>query len=228
MRLLLAEDEKEMSDALVAILTHAQYSVDAVYNGRDALDYLEVGDYDGAILDVMMPEMDGFTVLKNIRGAGNTVPVLMLTAKSEIDDRVYGLDAGADDYLTKPFAMKELLARVRAITRRTTDATSSVFSFGNVTLDSTSYTLEAPGGSEHLPGKEYQLMELFLSNPRQVISTERIMEKVWGYESDTEINVVWVTISGLRKKLNSLGADIEIKAKRGQGYYLEEKVTKHE
>lgn len=228
MRLLLAEDEKEMSDALVAILTHAQYSVDAVYNGRDALDYLEVGDYDGAILDVMMPEMDGFTVLKNIRGAGNTVPVLMLTAKSEIDDRVYGLDAGADDYLTKPFAMKELLARVRAITRRTTDAISSVFSFGNVTLDSTSYTLEAPGGSEHLPGKEYQLMELFLSNPRQVISTERIMEKVWGYESDTEINVVWVTISGLRKKLNSLGADIEIKAKRGQGYYLEEKVTKHE
>ncbi|MBR1873308.1 MAG: response regulator transcription factor [Eubacterium sp.] len=228
MRLLLAEDEKEMSDALVAILTHAQYSVDAVYNGRDALDYLEVGDYDGAILDVMMPEMDGFTVLKNIRGAGNTVPVLMLTAKSEIDDRVYGLDAGADDYLTKPFAMKELLARVRAITRRTTDATSSVFGFGNVTLDSTSYTLEAPGGSEHLPGKEYQLMELFLSNPRQVISTERIMEKVWGYESDTEINVVWVTISGLRKKLNSLGADIEIKAKRGQGYYLEEKVTKHE
>ncbi len=228
MRLLLAEDEKEMSDALVAILTHAQYSVDAVYNGRDALDYLEVGDYDGAILDVMMPEMDGFTVLKNIRGAGNTVPVLMLTAKSEIDDRVYGLDAGADDYLTKPFAMKELLARVRAITRRTTDATSSVFSFGNVTLDSTSYTLEAPGGSEHLPGKEYQLMELFLSNPRQVISTERIVEKVWGYESDTEINVVWVTISGLRKKLNSLGADIEIKAKRGQGYYLEEKVTKHE
>lgn len=228
MRLLLAEDEKEMSDALVAILTHAQYSVDAVYNGRDALDYLEVGDYDGAILDVMMPEMDGFTVLKNIRGAGNTVPVLMLTAKSEIDDRVYGLDAGADDYLTKPFAMKELLARVRAITRRTTDATSSVFGFGNVTLDSTSYTLEAPGGSEHLPGKEYQLMELFLSNPHQVISTERIMEKVWGYESDTEINVVWVTISGLRKKLNSLGADIEIKAKRGQGYYLEEKVTKHE
>ena len=228
MRLLLAEDEKEMSDALVAILTHAQYSVDAVYNGRDALDYLEVGDYDGAILDVMMPEMDGFTVLKNIRGAGNTVPVLMLTAKSEIDDRVYGLDAGADDYLTKPFAMKELLARVRAITRRTTDATSSVFGFGNVTLDSTSYTLEAPGGSEHLPGKEYQLMELFVLNPRQVISTERIMEKVWGYESDTEINVVWVTISGLRKKLNSLGADIEIKAKRGQGYYLEETVTQHE
>ena len=222
MRILLAEDERELSDALVAILTHDRYAVDAVYNGRDALDYLSVGDYDGAILDVMMPEMDGFTVLKKIREQGNAVPVLILTAKSEIDDRVYGLDAGADDYLTKPFAMKELLARVRAVTRRTTEATSARLSYGNVTLDSTTYVLETPSGQEHLPGKEYQLMELFLSNPRQVISTERIMERVWGYESEAEINTVWVTISGLRKKLYALKADIEIRAKRGQGYYLEE------
>ena len=223
MRLLLAEDEKELSDALVAILTHAQYAVDAVYNGRDALDYIEVGEYDGAILDVMMPEMDGFTVLKKLREQGNDIPVLILTAKSEIDDRVYGLDAGADDYLTKPFAMKELLARVRAITRRVNEAVSAEYKFGNVILDSATYVLTTPSSSEHLPGKEYQLMELFLANPHQVISTERIMERVWGYESETEINVVWVTISGLRKKLTSMGADIEIKAKRGQGYYLEEK-----
>ncbi len=223
MRLLLAEDERELSDALVAILSHAQYSVDAVYNGRDALDYIEVGDYDGAILDVMMPEMDGFTVLKKLREQGNDIPVLILTAKSEVDDRVYGLDAGADDYLTKPFAMKELLARVRAITRRVTEAVSSEYKFGNVTLDSATYVLTTPTASDHLPGKEYQLMELFLANPHQVISTERIMERVWGYESETEINVVWVTISGLRKRLASMGADIEIRAKRGQGYYLEEK-----
>ncbi|MBO6108655.1 MAG: response regulator transcription factor, partial [Eubacterium sp.] len=169
------------------------------------------------------PEMDGFTVVKKIRDLGIDVPVLMLTARSEVDDRVHGLDVGADDYLTKPFAMKEPLARVRAITRRGTEVTSAELKFGNTVLDMTSYVLTAPGGSEHLPGKEYQLMELFLSNPHQVISTERIMERVWGYESETEINVVWVTISGLRKRLASLGADIEIKAKRGQGYYLEEK-----
>lgn len=223
MRLLLAEDEKELSDALVAILTHAQYAVDAVYNGRDALEYIEVGEYDGAILDVMMPEMDGFTVLKKLREQGNDIPVLILTARSEIDDRVYGLDAGADDYLTKPFAMKELLARVRSITRRVTEAVSSEYKFGNVVLDSATYVLTTPGASEHLPGKEYQLMELFLANPHQVISTERIMERVWGYETETEINVVWVTISGLRKRLAAMGADIEIRAKRGQGYYLEEK-----
>ncbi|MBO4396056.1 MAG: response regulator transcription factor [Eubacterium sp.] len=223
MRILLAEDERELSDALVAMLEHAQYAVDAVYNGRDALDYLEVGEYDGAILDVMMPEMDGFTVVKKLRDQGNAVPVLILTAKSEVDDRVFGLDAGADDYLTKPFAMKELLARVRSITRRATEATSAELKLGNVILDSASYVLKTPDGSDHLPGKEYQLLELFLSNPHQVISTERIMERVWGYESEAEINTVWVTISGLRKKLAALGADIEIKAKRGQGYYLEEK-----
>lgn len=220
-RILVAEDEKEMSDALVEILTRANYAVDAVYNGQDALDYLEVGGYDGAILDVMMPKMDGFSVLKELRKSGNTVPVLMLTARAEIDDRVEGLDLGADDYLTKPFAMKELLARVRAIVRRQTEATSSKISFGDVTLDSVSYVVSAPGGTEHLPGKEYQLLELFMSNPHQVISTDRIMERVWGYESESEVNVVWVTISSLRKRLEKLDACIKIKAKRGQGYYLE-------
>ena len=225
MRLLLAEDEKELSDALVAILTHSKYAVDAVYNGEDALDYLEVGDYDGAILDVMMPKMDGFTVLKKIREQGNKVPVLMLTARAETDDKVQGLDLGADDYLTKPFEMKELLARVRSITRRGTEAVSSKLTYGNVTLDTSEYILSAPGGEERLPGKEYQLIELFMSNPHQVISTDRIMERVWGYESEAEINVVWVTISGLRKKMSALGADIEIKAKRGQGYYLENKLA---
>lgn len=221
MRLLLAEDEKELSDALVAILKHNNYSVDAVYNGADALDYLEADNYDGAILDIMMPKMDGITVLKKIRAEGNTVPVLILTAKSDVDDRVTGLDSGADDYLSKPFAAKELLARIRAVTRRRTEAVSSVLEVGNVSLDCTTFELSTSSGTLRLPNKEFQLMELLMSNPRQVIPTDRFMEKVWGYDSDAEIGVVWVYISYLRKRLESVKANIRIRAARGQGYYLE-------
>ena len=221
MRLLLAEDERELSAALVAILKHNNYSIDAVYNGEDALAYLEADNYDGAILDIMMPKKDGLTVLKKIRAEGNTVPVLILTAKSEVDDKVLGLDCGADDYLSKPFAAKELLARIRAITRRKTEAVNSVLKVGNLTLDCTTFELSSPTDSCRLPNKEFQIMELLAANSRQIISTDRFMEKVWGYDSEADVGVVWVYISYLRKKLVSLDANVKIKAARGQGYYLE-------
>lgn len=221
MRLLLAEDEKELSDALVAILKHNNYSVDAVYNGEDALHYLEADNYDGAILDIMMPKMDGITVLQNIRAKGNDVPILILTAKSEVDDRVLGLDSGADDYLSKPFAAKELLARIRSVTRRRTEAVSSVLNVGNLSLDCTTFELKSSTDTIRLPNKEFQIMELLAANPGQVISTERFMEKIWGYDSESDVGVVWVYISYLRKRLTVLGANVKIKAARGQGYYLE-------
>lgn len=222
MRLLLAEDEKILSDALVTILTHSNYSVDAVYDGQEALDYLENGAYDGAVLDIMMPKLDGLSVLKKIRSEGNTIPVLLLTAKSEIDDRVEGLDCGADDYLTKPFASKELLARIRAMTRRQPELQDTVLRLGNLSLNRADFTLSGPDGSVRLANKEFQMMEMLLGNPGQVIPTERFMEKVWGYDSESEINVVWVYISGLRKKMTTLGTSIQIKAARGVGYSLEE------
>ena len=223
MKLLLAEDERELSDALTVILTHSNYLVDAVYTGTDALDYLQVEHYDGVILDVMMPGMDGFEVLKTVRAAGNTVPVLMLTARSDVDDRVTGLDLGADYYLTKPFATKELLARVRAITRRVTDASSSQLTLGNVTLDCASFELMCGGQTLRLNRKEFQLLQLFMSYPNQTFSAEHLMQKIWGYESDAEINVVWVNISNLRKKFAALGADIYIRSHRNQGYQIEVK-----
>ena len=221
MRLLLAEDERTLSDALTAILTHANYSVDAVYDGQEALDYLEYGEYDGVILDIMMPKKDGLTVLRTIRAAGNAVPVLLLTAKGEIDDRVDGLDAGADDYLTKPFAAKELLARIRAMTRRQPALRDNDLRCGNVSLSRTDYTLSGPDGTAKLANKEFQMLEMLMMNPAQVIATERFLEKIWGYDSEAEINVVWVGLSSLRKKLASVGADVGIRANRGLGYALE-------
>lgn len=221
MRLLLAEDEKTLSDALVAILSHANYSVDAVYDGQEAMDYLEYGEYDGVILDIMMPKADGLTVLRTIRAAGNTVPVLLLTAKGEIDDRVEGLDAGADDYLPKPFAAKELLARIRAMTRRQPALQDTALRCGNIALSRTDFNLTGPAGSAKLANKEFQMLEMLMINPGQVIATERFLEKIWGYDSEAEINVVWVGLSSLRKKLASVGADVQIKANRGLGYCLE-------
>lgn len=220
MRLLLAEDEKELSNALMAILKHNNYSVDVVYDGLEALEYLGSQNYDGVILDIMMPKMDGITVLRTIRRQGNDVPVIMLTAKSEIDDRVLGLDCGANDYLTKPFAAKELLARIRAMTRQP-GAGDSMLTCGNITLNRATGELSSPTGAFRLANKEFQMMELLLSNPKHLISTERFMEKIWGYDSDSEINVVWVYISYLRKKLTALGANVQIKAARNLGYSLE-------
>ncbi|MCD8053201.1 MAG: response regulator transcription factor [Lachnospiraceae bacterium] len=223
MRLLLAEDERALSKALVTILERNNYSVDAAYDGQEALDYLEADNYDGVVLDIMMPKVDGITVLKTIRKKGNRVPVLMLTAKSEIDDKVLGLDAGANDYLTKPFNTRELLARIRAMTRTQTAQVSSRLTLGNVTLDRATFELSTPAGSFCLANKEFQMLELLMSNPRAVIPAERFMEKIWGYDSEAEINVVWVYISYLRKKLAALHADIEIRVTRNVGYSLEEK-----
>ncbi|MBQ2283587.1 MAG: response regulator transcription factor [Agathobacter sp.] len=223
MRLLLAEDEIELSNALVAVLKHNNYSVDPVYNGQDALDYLLNGNYDGAILDIMMPKMDGITVLKNVRKEGLSLPIILLTAKSEIDDRVTGLDAGADDYLTKPFSMKELLARIRAMTRRQTPTSDSILTFGDLSLDRSTYQLSTASDAMRLGNKEYQMMEMLLANPGQVIPTEQFMEKIWGYDSEAELNVVWVYISYLRKKLTSLNSNVQIKATRGIGYSVEER-----
>lgn len=223
MRILLAEDERSLAKALVKIFEKNHYSADAVYNGQDALDYLESGNYDVAVLDVMMPVMDGITVLKKIRAKGNQIPVMILTAKAEIDDKVLGLDSGANYYLTKPFDTKELLAGIRAITRSTAELDSKL-SMGNITLDRKTFTLSSETGSFRLANKEFQMMEMLMTNPKRLISAEMFMERIWGYDSDSEINVVWVYISYLRKKLLSLNATIEIKATRNAGYSLENAV----
>lgn len=220
MKILLAEDEVSMSRALVRILEKNGYTVEPVYDGEEAQDYLEAGEYDAVILDIMMPKMDGITVLKNMRSRSDQTPVIMLTAKSEVDDKVLGLDTGANDYLTKPFDTKELLARIRAMTR-SQNAVDSTISFGNITLDRASFELSSPTGNFRLTNKEFQMMEILISNPQNLISTDRLMEKIWGYDSDTEINVVWVYISYLRKKLTALEANIQIKAMRNSGYTLE-------
>lgn len=222
MRLLLAEDEKALSKALVAILERNHYSVDAVYDGRNALAYLEADNYDGVILDIMMPSVDGVTVLRTIRAKGNRIPVLMLTAKSEVEDKVRGLDAGANDYLTKPFHIQELLARIRAMTRAQTVQPDARLHFGNVTLDCASFELSTPSDSVRLANKEFQMLELLMRDPHVLIPTERFLEKIWGYDSDAELNVVWVYLSYLRKKLSALHATVQIKATRNAGYSLEE------
>lgn len=222
MRLLLAEDEVALSKALKTILERNNYSVDAVYDGQAALEYLQADNYDGVILDIMMPKVDGITVLNKVRSQGKLVPILLLTAKSEVDDKVLGLDAGANDYLTKPFHSRELLARIRAMTRTQAAQPNSQLQMGNVTLNRATYELSTTSGSYRLANKEFQMMEMLMSNPKNLISLERFIEKIWGYDSEAEINVVWVYISYLRKKLVALHANIQIKAVRNAGYTLEE------
>ena len=221
MRLLLAEDERSLAKAVGAILEKNNFSVDVVYDGADALDYLRAGNYDGAVLDIMMPKMSGIEVLRTIRAEGSMLPVLLLTAKSEIDDKVEGLDSGANDYLTKPFNSKELLARIRAMTRTQAAQGSSELKIGNITLDRATFELSSPTGSFRLANKEFQMLETLMANPHNLISTERFLEKIWGYDSEAEINVVWVYISYLRKKLTALNANVQIKATRNAGYSLE-------
>lgn len=221
MRILLAEDERSLSRAIVALLEKNNYSVDAVYDGDEALSYIEAGNYDAVILDVMMPKRDGISVLREMRARGHRIPVLILSAKAEVDDKVLGLDSGANDYLTKPFSVKELLARLRAMTRGGESQVDSTLKFGNLTLNLATYELCSDAGSLKLANKEFQMMEMLMRNPGHLISTERFMEKIWGYDSDAEINVVWVYISYLRKKLILTGASVEIRAHRNSGYSLE-------
>lgn len=222
MRLLLAEDERSLSRAVTVLLRKNHYEVDPVYDGEEALDYLSTGNYDGAILDIMMPKADGMEVLRRLRAGGSRLPVLLLTAKGEVEDKVLGLDSGANDYLTKPFAAQELLARIRAMTRDHTAQATSRLQVGNVTLDRATFQLSTPTGSLQLANKEFQMLEMLLCNPRQVLSKERFLEKIWGYDSEADSSVVWVYISYLRKKLSALHANVRIQARRNVGYCLEE------
>ncbi len=221
MRLLIAEDEAEMSRALCAVLKHNNYSVDAVDNGLDALDWGCSENYDGIILDIMMPGMNGLDVLRSLRQRGISTPVLLLTARGELDDKITGLDAGADDYLPKPFAMGELLARIRAMTRRRDSFTPDRLSYGDLTLDRGGFELCCGESRVRLGNREFQMMELLMEGAGRVIPTETFMERIWGYDTEAEISVVWVYISYLRKKLASLGSKCEIRATRGVGYSLD-------
>ena len=222
MRILIAEDEVSIAKALKVLLEKNKYSVTMVHNGNDALDHMLSGEYDALVLDIMMPGMDGVEALREARRQGITTPALLLTAKSEVEDRVAGLDAGADDYLPKPFAASELLARVRALVRRSDSYAPTVLSVGNAALTCSTYTFSCGGEGVRLNNKEYQLMELFMRHPRQVFSTDHLMSRVWGLDSEADIDVVWTYIGFLRKKLRQLGARVEIQTIRGAGYALEE------
>jgi len=219
MRILLVEDDRSLSRAVSTILQKNNYSVDCVNNGQLALDYLEQDIYDAVIMDIMMPVMDGITALKNLRKRGNNIPVLMLTAKTEIDDKVEGLDNGANDYLTKPFDTRELLARLRVLTRNERQH-DSVMTLGNITLNTSTCELSSATDSFLLTNKEYQMMLMFMNNKDQVISAEHFMEKIWDSESDSDISTVWSYISYLRRKLEALGSEYSIATRRNMGYYL--------
>lgn len=222
MRLLIAEDELDLAEALTVFFEKNHFSVDAVHNGFDAYEYAASGGYDGVILDVMMPKMNGIQVLERLRAEGCRTPIMMLTAKGQKDDRITGFNAGADDYLPKPFDPDELLSRVRAMLRRSEAYQPSVLAWGDVTLDPGTGLLACGGQSVHLGGREFQVMELFLRNPRQVFSAGRIMERIWGWDNEAEINVVWVNIANLRKKLKAIGLRVTLKVNRGLGYALED------
>jgi len=221
MRILIAEDEVATAKALKILLEKAMYSVDIVHNGDDAWDYIQEGSYEVIVLDIMMPGKSGIEVLSLIRQKGIRTPVLFLTSKAEIEDRVAGLEAGADDYLPKPFATSELIARVKALGRRSENYKDSVQSIGNIVLDSNKYEISVGKKSVKLTNKEFQLMELFILHPGQAFSTEHLMEKIWGYDTESDIDVVWTTIGYVRKKLRQIKANVEIKTMRGIGYALE-------
>ena len=221
MRLLIAEDEPDLAEVLCAFFEKNRFSVDTVDDGFSAYEYASSGEYDAIVLDVMMPKMNGVDVLRRLREEGIKTPVMMLTAKAQKDDRITGFNAGADDYLPKPFEPDELICRVRAMLRRGGGYTPDILSFGDVSLDTSSGMMTGSGGSVRLSGREFQLMEMFMRSPGVVFSADRIMEKIWGWDSDAEINVVWVHISNLRKKLRSIGSDVTVHASRGLGYMLE-------
>lgn len=223
MKILIAEDEPALRHALQTLLQRNNYCADAVDNGADALAYLRISNYDAAILDIMMPKMDGIQVVKYLRQENNTTPILLLTAKASVEDRVIGLDIGANDYLPKPFDIRELLARVRVLTRQQNQQSSNIC-VSNVTLDRTSFLLSGPKSSQRLANKEYQVLLLLLQNPGQTISSSRFLEAVWEPDSAGQENTLWTVIYNLRKKLTDVGADLQIKTKRHLGYTLEKRL----
>ena len=222
MRLLIAEDDNDIRRALAALLQKNNYTVEEAENGLDAYTFASRGQYDGIILDIMMPGMDGLEVLGKLRAEKNNVPILLLTAKSEVEDRVKGLDAGAHDYLPKPFSVSELLARVRAMLRRREQYQTEEFSYGDLILNSASFELNCNGQKLPLSSREYQIMELLMRTPTAIVTSDTLMEQVWGWDSDVSVNNIWVYISNLRKKLQQLGTSVSIRAVRGVGYCLEE------
>jgi len=223
MKLLFAEDDRDLSMAVKTLLERSGFLVDAVYDGADALDYAKAEAYDGIIMDWMMPEMDGVEALCEMRRQGITTPCILLTARDSVEDRVKGLDAGADDYLPKPFNGNELLARIRAMLRRRDTYVPDVISWEDLQLDKGSCELKSGSNTIRLTGKMYQMMELFMENPGHLFSVQQLMDRIWGWESESEINVVWVNVSQLRKKLGELGSCAEITVHRGTGYSLERK-----
>lgn len=223
MRLLIAEDDARLLKSLMHIFKTNNYAVDGVDNGNDALEYALSGEYDGLILDIMMPGCDGIEVLKELRKNRITTPALFLTARTEISQRVEGLDAGADDYLPKPFSTTELLARVRAMLRRKDNFTPDILAYNGLNLNRSTYELSFGGKACSLSGKEFQIIELMMQRPHSIVSTEQLITGIWGWETDVDMNVVWVHISNLRKKIAALGAPVEIRFVRGAGYLLEDK-----
>lgn len=223
MRILIAEDEPDLAEALTVFFEKNNFSVDTVGNGFDAYEYASVGGYDAIILDIMMPKLNGIEVLRKLRDEGVKTPVMMLTAKGQKNDRIEGFNSGADDYLPKPFEPDELICRVRAMLRRSEEYRPTVLTYGDITLDPSSGMLSCGDKSIRLSGREFQLMEMFMRSPKTVFSADRIMEKIWGWDSDSEINVVWVHISNLRKKLKAIGSKTSVYANRGLGYALEDR-----
>ena len=222
MRLLLVEDERDLPSAIKRVLEYNKFDVDVAYDGIQGLQKIDENEYDGVILDVMMPRMDGFQMVRRLRDNGNNIPVLMLTARGEIDDKVLGLDSGADDYLTKPFQIKELLARIRALLRRKGEV-KEAYSYEDINLDTETFELVCNSKRIRLTNKEYKLMECLIRNHNNLLSTEKLMENVWDYDTEAEINVVWAYISALRKKLEKIGSKLTVKAVRGIGYQLGDK-----
>ena len=224
MRILIAEDDTRLLKSLVHIFELNNYSVDGVDNGIDAFDFASSDEYDGLVLDIMMPGMDGVTLLKKLRAKGVTTPALFLTARTEIDQRIEGLDAGADDYLPKPFSTGELLARVRAMLRRKDNFTPDILNFGAICLNRSTYELAYGEKNSPLSGKEFQVMEMLMENANIIVTAERLITHIWGWDTNVDTSVLWVHISNIRKKLESLSAPVVIKFVRNAGYMLEEKL----
>ena len=223
MKILVAEDDPRLLKTLIHLFESNQFIVDGVSDGEDALDYAMTGEYDGLVLDIMMPGMDGIDVLKSLRAKGVSTPALFLTARTEVEQRVEGLDAGADDYLPKPFATAELIARVRAMLRRKDTFVPDLLDSGGLTLNRSTYQISYKNKTLSLSGKEFQLLEVFMQRPGVIVTTEQLMTHVWGWKTDVDTSVVWVHISNLRKKLDSSEAPVGIRFQRGAGYVLEDK-----